>query len=128
MAWERGATKPLDVGNGIVCASFGVDAGWLSLGTVHPTLGFVELSGLPPFDEAWSGDASATRRYRGWMTEDRFAFLEIDGPGSGPMRPDTADPTRAAWVASGREVAAWALPDSRTIVQRWRGGPGRRVH
>jgi uncharacterized protein len=126
MAREGGATKPLDVGNGLVCASFGLDGGWLSLGTVHPTRGFVELSGLPPFDEAWRGDAAATRRYRGWMTEDRFAFLAIDDPDSGPIRPDATDPIRPAWRAPELEVAAWALPGSRSIVQRWRGGAGAR--
>jgi hypothetical protein len=126
MARERGADKPLDVGNGLVCASFSLEGGWLSLGTVHPRVGFVELSGLPPFDEAWRGDAAATRRYRGWMTEDRFAFLAIDDSGLGPMRADATDPVRPAWLASGLEVDARALPGTRTIVQRWRGNGGAR--
>lgn len=119
MASER-AAKPLDVGNGVVCASFGLGGGWLSVGTVHPAHGFVELSGMPPFDEAWRGDPSATRRYRGWMTEDRFAFLAFEPP-FGPMRADPADALRPAWhAASGVAASAWAIPGTRTIVQRWR--------
>ena len=60
--------KPLDVGNGQVCASFAVDGSWLSLGCVHPRHGFVELTGAPAFDEAWRGQPDAVRRYRHELT------------------------------------------------------------
>ena len=43
-----GWPKPLDVGNGQVCASFALDGSWLSLGCPHPAHGFVELNGGPP--------------------------------------------------------------------------------
>ena len=43
---------PPDVGDGSVCASFADDGSWLSLGTTDPDLGFVELSGMPPFPDA----------------------------------------------------------------------------
>jgi hypothetical protein len=54
--------KPLDVGNGQVCASFAVDGSWLSLGGTHPLHGFVELTGAPGFDEALRGRPEAVRR------------------------------------------------------------------
>ncbi|HJU03047.1 MAG TPA: hypothetical protein VJ966_17765, partial [Actinomycetes bacterium] len=67
MAGAEGADawpKPLDVGNGQVCASFAVDGSWLSLGRPHAGRGFVELTGAPPFDEARRGRPDAVRRYR----------------------------------------------------------------
>ena len=67
--------KPLDVGNGQVCASFAVDGSWLSLGCVHPRHGFVELTGAPVFDEAWRGQPDAVRRHRLERTLARHAFL-----------------------------------------------------
>lgn len=69
--------QPRDVGNGLICASFGAGGEWLSLATVDPELGFVELTGLPPFDEAERGDPAAVRRYRSWMREDERAFLSV---------------------------------------------------
>ncbi|HEY7206749.1 MAG TPA: hypothetical protein VH416_00800 [Gaiellaceae bacterium] len=73
--------KPLDLGNGLVCASFDRDGAWLSLGTTHSRHGFVELTALPRFDEPRRGDPAAVRRYRGLMTESRHAFLRLDAPG-----------------------------------------------
>jgi hypothetical protein len=70
--------SPLDVGNGLICASFAVGGEWLSLATVDPRVGFVELTGMPPFDEAWRGDRDAVRRYRSWMREADHAFLRVD--------------------------------------------------
>jgi hypothetical protein len=110
---------PPDVGNGLVSASLGEHGAWLSLGAPHPRHGFVELTALPPFDPAWRGDPAAVRRYRGWMTEDRFWFLRVD-------------------VETGCEVGdvvAWAdaveprvrqrrrlrIPHGRTVVVRARG-------
>ena len=91
-----GGSKPLDVGNGAACASFGVDGSWLSIGGLHSAHGFVELNGLPVFDEAWRGDPVATRRYRGWMTEDRFAFLRLELPGR--PSPAAPNPLRPRWL------------------------------
>ena len=70
--------KPRDVGNGLVCASFGSGGQWLSLATVHPEAGFVELTGLPLFAPEWRGDPDAVRRYRSWMRRDEHAFLLLD--------------------------------------------------
>ena len=79
--------KPLDAGNGLVCASFGPLGGWLSLGSVHARHGFVELSGLPRFDERWRGDPDAVRRYRRSMTDEATAFLRVV-PDRGTCRHD----------------------------------------
>jgi hypothetical protein len=89
-----------DVGNGLVCASFGTSGAWLALGTVHPVHGFVELNGVPRFARRWRGRAELVRRYRSWMHEDRFAFLRIE----------PAD--CVAWVV------ASAVPGERRIVLR----------
>ena len=70
--------KPRDVGNGLVAASFGSGGEWLSLSTVHPDSGFVEINGLPLFAPEWRGDADATRRYRSWMRREEHAFLHIE--------------------------------------------------
>jgi hypothetical protein len=72
------AKKPIDVGNGLVCASLDAGGAWLSLGTYHSLHGFVELTALPAFDERRRGDPAAVRRYRALMVESRFAFLELD--------------------------------------------------
>lgn len=70
--------KPRDIGNGLVAASFGRDGEWLSLSTVHPDAGFVELNGLPLFAPEWRGDPDATRRYRSWMRREEHAFLHVE--------------------------------------------------
>jgi hypothetical protein len=104
----RGGVKPLDVGNGLVCASFGSGGAWLSLGTVHADHGFVELSGLPPFDEAWRGSADLVRHYRTLMSEDRYAFLSLQAvPAAAPVEERSmpfASPPR-----SFRRYSGWTL-------------------
>ncbi len=70
--------KPRDVGNGLVCASFGAGGEWLSFATVHPKAGFVELTGLPLFAPEWRGDTDAVRRYRSWMRREEHAFLHVE--------------------------------------------------
>ena len=70
--------KPRDIGNGLVCASFGTGGEWLSLATVHPDAGFVELTGLPLFAPEWRGDPDAVRRYRSWMRREEHAFLHVE--------------------------------------------------
>lgn len=68
----------MDVGNGLVCASFGPGGEWLSFATVHPEAGFVELNGLPLFAPEWRADPDATRRYRSWMRREEHAFLHVE--------------------------------------------------
>jgi len=70
--------KPRDIGNGLIAASFGEGGEWLSLSTVHPEAGFVELNGLPVFAPEWRGDPDATRRYRSWMRREEHAFLSVE--------------------------------------------------
>jgi hypothetical protein len=73
--------KPLDIGNGLVCASLDRAGAWLSLGTYHSRYGFVELTALPPFDERRRGDPAAVRRYRALMVDSQFAFLALKAEG-----------------------------------------------
>jgi hypothetical protein len=73
--------KPLDLGNGLVCASLDPEGAWLSLGTTHTRHGFIELTALPRFEERWREDPAAVRRYRQLMTESRYAFLTLDAEG-----------------------------------------------
>jgi hypothetical protein len=116
------ADKPLDLGTGVVCASFGDSGSWLSVGTVHPIHGFVELNGLPPFDERGRGDPAATRRHRGAMTEERFAFLSVEpraAVGRVSDERDWAAPSAVVWHGPGVLADAMAS-GGRTIVQRWR--------
>ncbi|MGC5019377.1 glycoside hydrolase family 125 protein [Micromonospora sp. DT47] len=117
--------KPLDVGNGLLAASLGSDGCWLSVGMPHPVHGFVELSGTPPFEERWRGDAAAVRSYRSWLTEDRYAFLRLDLPdeavaarrvGVDDAGRPIAHRTGRGWVCT---AAASALPDQPVVVQRY---------
>ena len=88
--------KPRDVGNGLVCASFGSSGEWLSLATVHPEAGFVEITGLPVFAPEWRGDPVATRRYRSWMRREEHAFLHVEaGSATISSRQDAPKGTRA---------------------------------
>jgi hypothetical protein len=120
--------KPLDVGNGRVCASFAVDGSWLSLGCAHPGHGFVELTGAPAFDEAWRGRPDAVRRYRRELTLARHAAVRLTGAVP-ELTPDPGPPGRPRWSGvdrSGRyEVEAWAPAGLPCVVQRhlWRAGP-----
>ena len=128
-------TKPLDVGDGQVVASLGrSNAALLSLLTYHPQLGVVELTGLPPFDEARRGDPAATRDYRQLMTDDRLAvaWLETaDGRTVVTERVDLADARRPVWHgrlgratvdatavagADGSIVLNWRLRDAATAL------------
>jgi len=70
--------KPRDVGNGLVCASFGRSGEWLSLASVDPKAGFVELTGLPLFDPELRSDVDAVRRFRSWMRREEHAFLRLE--------------------------------------------------
>jgi uncharacterized protein len=70
---------PADVGNGIVVASFGAESSWLSIGTTDEQLGFVELNGLPRFDESNRSRVAAVRRYRQQMQDSHLAVLGVSG-------------------------------------------------
>ncbi|MGW3622178.1 glycoside hydrolase family 125 protein [Streptomyces sp. NPDC000880] len=116
--------KPLDLGNGLVAASFGGDGSWLSLGAPHPEHGFIEVSGAPPFDESNRGKPAEVRQHRGRLTEERYAFLRLDLPGENVMARTAGldDDGRLIW---GRSGAGWtcvttasALPDQHALVQR----------
>ena len=119
--------KPLDVGNGQVCASFAVDGSWLSLGCVHPRHGFVEFTGAPAFDEAWRGQPDAVRRYRHELTLARHAALRLTGAVP-EVVPDPHRPGRPRWSGLDRagryEAEAWAAAAQPGVVQRhiWRAG------
>ncbi|HET6814828.1 MAG TPA: hypothetical protein VFJ69_12625, partial [Actinomycetota bacterium] len=123
--------KPLDVGNGQVCASFAVDGSWLSLGGTHPLHGFVELTGAPGFDEALRGRPEAVRRYRQQLTLAANAALRLTGevPRSAP---DPGPPGRPRWSGADRaavyQAEAWAAVGRPAVTQRhvWRAGPDRR--
>ena len=70
---------PADIGNGIVVASFGTEGSWLSIGTTDDELGFLELNGLPRFDESDRSNVAAVRRYRQLMTDPDLAVLTVAG-------------------------------------------------
>ena len=108
--------KPKDVGNGLVCASFGAGGEWLSLATVHPQVGFVELTGLPLFAPEWRGDAVATRRYRSWMRREEHAFLHVEaGRATVTTRQDAPKGTR---------VPLPFIPSVRSLFEAQRMGSG----
>ncbi len=124
------AAKPLDLGSGRVCASFDASsAAWLSIGVPHPDHGFVELSGLPPFDESGRGDPAATRRHRQAMTLGDHAFLALSVDGVLPrLEPDDSDPMAPRWSVTGIESRATTAPGDVVIRQSWSFEPaeGRR--
>lgn len=82
----RGGDKPHDAGTGVVCASFAASGAWLSLGAVDPRDGFVELSGMPAFDERKRGRPEQVRRYRALMANERSAFLSFAGVPAAVLR------------------------------------------
>lgn len=116
--------KPIDTGNGLLAASFGVDGSWLSVGWPHERHGFVELSGMPPFQQDWRGDPDAVRRYRTWMTQERFGFLrlELAGEDVGARTAGVDDTGHPVWRRRGAgwscASTAWAPAGRATIVQR----------
>jgi hypothetical protein len=123
--------KPLDVGNGQVCASFAVDGSWLSLGRPHPGRGFVELTGAPAFDEALRGRPDAVRRYRHQLTLARYAALRLTGAVP-EVAPAPGPPDRPRWSGADRagsyQAEAWAAAGRPAVTQRhllW-AGPDRR--
>ena len=120
--------KPLDVGNGRVCASFATDGSWLSLGCPHPRHGFVELTGAPAFDEAWRGRPEAVRRYRRELVLARHAVVRLTGA-LPELVPDPRPGGRPRWSGADRagshEAEAWAPAGHPGVVQHhaWHAGP-----
>lgn len=121
--------KPIDLGSGLVCASFDpVSAAWISIGTPHPARGFVELSALPPFDESRRGDPAATREHRARVASGADPFLRVDVDGAAPvLAADLNDPLAPRWTGGGATIEAWAQPDGSVVVQRWRFRAARSV-
>ena len=123
-----GWPKPLDVGNGRVCASFAADGSWLSLGCPHPTHGFVELNGAPAFDEAQRGRPDAVRRYRDQLTLAGNAALRLTGAVP-ELAPDPGPAGRPRWSGADRagsyQAEAWAVAGRPAVTLRhvWRAGP-----
>ena len=119
--------KPLDVGNGQVCASFAVDGSWLSLGRPHPGRGFVELTGAPTFDEALRGRPGAVRRYRSQLTLASSAALRLTGEVP-EVTPDPGPSDRPRWSGVDRsgshQAEAWADAGRPAVTQRHVLGAG----
>jgi hypothetical protein len=120
------AVKPVDLGTGEVCASFGAVSGaWLSIGTTHSRHGFIELSAVPPFDESHRGSPAATRRYRAQLTDPSHAFVRVTLDGDAPrLRADLAAPSIVRWAGDGISVVATGGDDATSVRQRWSIGRG----
>jgi hypothetical protein len=123
--------KPLDVGNGQVCASFAVDGSWLSLGRPHAGRGFVELTGAPVFDETMRGRPDAVRRHRHQLTLAGYAALRLTGAVP-EVTPDPGPPGRPRWSGADRtgsyQAEAWAAVGAPAVTQRhvlWAGSDRR---
>ncbi len=101
---------PPDVGDGSVCASFTADGSWLSVGTTDPDLGFVELSGMPPFRDADRGDVAAVRAYRLLMEDASTAFLRVRG--AAPVRRE---------ASGGAVTQAYAVSGDDPVVVEFAG-------
>ena len=118
---QSSAAKPLDLGSGRVCASFDLtSAAWVSVGAPHPEHGFVELSGVPPFDESERGDPAATRRHRLAMTlrDNAFLFVTVDGDPA-RLEPIDTDAVAPHWTAQGIDCRATTAPSDTVIRQSW---------
>ncbi len=109
--------KPLDIGNGIVCASFGVDGSLLAVGASHPLAGFVELTAVPAFPAARDGDADAVRQHRVRLLDPSLAVMRVAGTTADPV------PGELRWRVRGpnweAQATAWADPDRPVVVQRY---------
>ena len=101
---------PPDVGDGSVCASFTADGSWLSVGTTDPDLGFVELTGMPPFRDTDRGDVAAVRAYRLLMEDVSTAFLRVRG--AAPVRRE---------ASGGAVTQAYAVSGADPVVVEFAG-------
>jgi hypothetical protein len=119
--------KPIDLGTGVVAASFGFgEPSLLSLSAAHPAHGMVELSGAPPFDEAARGDPHATRAYRALLASDASACCWLEGPDGQRCTDaslDATDPALPRWtghLASARVDASARALGAQRVELRWR--------
>jgi hypothetical protein len=78
--------KPLDVGNGTVCATFGLDGSLLSVGASHPVVGFVELTAASVFPADRDGDADAVRQHRVGLLDPSYGVVRITSTRAGLSR------------------------------------------
>jgi hypothetical protein len=109
--------KPWDLGNGQVCASFGTDGSWLSMGTAHPRAGLVELSGAPAFPAERDGQVDLVRAHRAHLTDPAIAMLHVaDARVEAVGRDDEWRLRGAGWSA---RVQARSEGTDPTIVQRY---------
>lgn len=110
--------KPIDVGNGLVAASFGLDGCVLSVCAPHRGAGLVELTAAPRFPAGRRGDRAAVRRHRARLTDPAHALLRVVAA-AGRLRADGQ-----GWCCAGRgwdaEIDAWAPPGRPAVVQRFR--------
>lgn len=117
--------KPYDLGNGLLCASFGVEGSWLSVGTTHPKVGLVELSGAPAFPAERDGQVDLVRAHRAHLTDPATAMLRVVDSVPNPAAGDRGWHLRGGgWRA---RTDAWAEDTAPTLVQRYllaADGPG----
>lgn len=118
--------KPHDLGNGLICASFGVEGSWLSVSAHHPRVGLVELSGAPAFPAERDGEVDLVRAHRAHLTDPATAMLRVAG-----SRPDPNAGGESWWGLCGdgweARVDASARDVEPTVVQRYllsADGPG----
>lgn len=119
---SREQRKPIDVGNGSVCASFGLDGSWLAAGAPHHVAGLLELTGAPAFPPGDDGDGDAVRAYRTLLTQSSHAMLHLAG-----ARAEHVGGGEPRWRLSGprwhADVEAVAGPGQAEIAQRLRIRP-----
>ncbi len=117
--------KPYDFGNGLLCASFGVEGSWLSVSAAHPEVGLVELSGAPPFPADRDGQVDLVRAHRAHLTDPATAMLRVVDSAADTVSGDCGWHLRGVgWQA---RTDAWAEGTTPTVVQRYllaADGPG----
>ena len=108
--------KPYDLGNGLVCASFGTDGSWLSVGMAHPRAGLVELSGAPSFPVERDGQVDLVRAHRAHLTDPATAMLRVADARTDAVQDGEWRLHGGGWSA---RAQAWAEGTDATIVQRY---------
>lgn len=108
--------KPYDVGNGLVCASFGLDGSWLSVGVTHPQAGLIELTGAPAFPVEHDGEGAVVRAHRARLIDQSNAAMRIENTR------EVSSNGEPVWQVQGdgwEAVAdAWVEQHRPTVVQR----------
>ena len=116
--------KPRDVGNGIVCASFGAYRRVAQPGRRGSRGRLRGAHGPALFDPELRGDTEAVLRYRSWMRREEHAFLRVEA-GRATRRLARGCATRYALRrAAARHLGLAARPASRHPRPRQRAaGP-----